>query len=231
MGDLEEPEEEIEEQECRKSRVRTMVDRIEHHWIEIVAAALLALATIMSASSAYQSAGWSGRSEEAFSSSSRAMVSSSEFLDKAYQEGIIDALVFTNYTNALAAGDIALANVYRARGFSTQLEKAYEAFIRVNPDGKASSPHTPFEMPEYTSANRARAKARMAASAMYSSRGRKATDNANSFVLLTVLFAAVLFFAGISTKFQAKLIKIVVLGMGIAMFTMSVVLFALQSYY
>ena len=44
-----------------RKRGESLLQRIEHNWIEIAATALLALATTMSAISAYQSARWSSR--------------------------------------------------------------------------------------------------------------------------------------------------------------------------
>jgi len=49
-------DEETVEKEGRRRRFRSLSIRIEHHWIEIAAAALMALSTMMSAFSAYQSA-------------------------------------------------------------------------------------------------------------------------------------------------------------------------------
>ncbi|HEY5494557.1 MAG TPA: hypothetical protein VIK15_08170 [Candidatus Anoxymicrobiaceae bacterium] len=45
-----------DEDEVQQKRSTAFFMRIEHHWIEIAAAALMALATMMSAFSAYQSA-------------------------------------------------------------------------------------------------------------------------------------------------------------------------------
>jgi len=56
---------------------------------------------------------------------------------------------------------------------------------------------------------------------------KKADDHADTYILLTVLFASVLFFAGMSTKFQSKVIKIVILGMGMAVFSFAVVAMAI----
>jgi hypothetical protein len=45
----------------------TFLQKIEHNWLEIFAAALLSLATIMSAFSAYQASLWDGKENKSYS--------------------------------------------------------------------------------------------------------------------------------------------------------------------
>jgi hypothetical protein len=108
------------------------LEKIEHNWLEIAAAALLALATIMSAWSAYNASRWHDRSTAFYDSADAARVESSERLTEMIQDRIIDAEVFMNYINALASGDAVLAEAYRAR-MNPRLKDAMDAWLRLNP--------------------------------------------------------------------------------------------------
>ena len=204
-----------------------LIERIEHNWIEIAAAALLALATLMSAWSAYNSATWHGISTGYYNKSDFAMARSAELLDMKIQDRVVDSVVFTNYVNALVEGKTALIEAYRAR-MQPRLRAALDAWEKADPMTNPEAPKTPFQMAEYKDeyleesikvTNEARA---------LSSKARAAMHNSNNFILLTVLFAGVLFFAGISTKFQSKRIKLAMMGFGMVVFLASVVIFALQ---
>jgi len=57
---------------------------------------------------------------------------------------------------------------------------------------------------------------------------RSAIEKSDRYVLFTVLFASVLFFAGISTKFRVNGIRIAVLFMGAVLFFATLVAVVLQ---
>jgi hypothetical protein len=73
-------------------------------------------------------------------------------------------------------------------------------------------------MPEYTLAARTDADRLAAEAEALSARGRVNVQRATNYVLGVVLFAAALFFAGISTKLQAVRLRRVLLGLGVAVF-------------
>jgi hypothetical protein len=202
--------------------------RIEHNWIEIAAAALLALATLMSAWSAYNSARWHGRSTEYYSKSDFALTRSSELLDMKIQDKIVDSVVFANYVNTILAGDKAATEAYRAR-LHPRLRAAIDAWEKTAPMTNPEAPRTPFQMAEYKDVYSEESTKVANEARKYSSKARTAMHNSNNFILLTVLFAGVLFFAGISTKFESKKVKLTMLGFGLVVFLASVVIFALQS--
>jgi hypothetical protein len=205
----------------------SLLQRIEHNWIEIAATALLALATTMSATSAYQSARWSSRESVLYNKSNAAMTSAAEYSDKANQLTTIDIQMLTNYMNALASGDQALANFYSTMTFSDVLKEALKVWNEQRAAGLKDMPRTPFHEPQYKHAERVKSDALHAQSQRDAGAAKKADDHADNYILLTVLFASVLFFAGMSTKFQSKAIKIVILGMGMAVFSFAVVAMAI----
>ena len=205
----------------------SLLERIEHNWLEIAAAALLALATIMSAWSAYNSATWHGRGTEHYDSADSARVQSSELLDELIQDKIIDVIVFTDYMNAVGEGNTELAEAYHTR-MNPRLKVALDTWEKMNPMTNPEAPRTPFQIAEYKDEYLEASKKAADKASGYSTRATAAMRNSNNFILLTVLFAGVLFFAGISTKFQSKQMKVVMLAFGMVVFLASVVIFALQ---
>ena len=205
----------------------SIFEKIEHNWIEIAAAALLALATIMSAWSAYNSAKWHGRGTEYYDSADSARVQSSELLNEMIQDRIIDVIVFTDYMNAVGEGNTEMAEAYRTR-MNPRLKVALDAWQKTNPMTSPEAPRTPFQMAEYKDEYLEESKKVAYKANGYGAKAKTAMSNSNNFILLTVLFAGVLFFAGISTKFESKQIKVVMLAFGMVVFLASVVIFAIQ---
>jgi len=103
---LDDPEETAE-----TKKKQSFLDRIEHNWIEIAAAALMALATIMSAFCAYQSSRWNGLSTDHYSKSDQAFITSTQLTDKVNQELSIDVSMLANYINVSSEGKTDLANL------------------------------------------------------------------------------------------------------------------------
>ena len=57
---------------------------------------------------------------------------------------------------------------------------------------------------------------------------REAIERSDRYVLLTVLFASVLFFAGVSTKFKKPYASIPVILMGYVLFIFAIIVLAFQ---
>jgi hypothetical protein len=222
-------EDSAEEAECPGtgiSKRESFLERIEHHWIEIAAAALMALATIMSAYCAYQSSWWHTREAMHYSDSDQGMIEASDLKDKINQEVAVDINMMSNYINAQSQGDERLAGLYRENAFSDALKKVLPAWEQANASGQPDRPKSPIQMPDYRPKHYYEAKAAEAAARLDAGKAKQAGDDANGYLLLTVLFASVLFFAGIGTKFSTKGLKISVLSMGALIFVASVVILA-----
>jgi hypothetical protein len=201
-----------------KGRLKRLLDWIEHDWLEVAATILLAVATVMSAYSAYQSANWHGIDEEHFSRTSSALILASELDAKANNELNIDVMMASDYLDAVAMGDMTLAANYKKMGFSDRLNVAIAAWEKAMAEHKPNTPRNPFLMPEYVDTNAQRSRALKMKAINESAAAVKSLARANDFLLLTVLFAIVLFFAGVATKFNSKGIKVSILVMGMIVF-------------
>ena len=221
-------DEDASEEKIENSRSMALFMRIEHHWIEIAAAALMALATMMSAYSAWQSAGWHAKAEDRYSRSDQALIKASELNDTANQQVAIDAAMMAQYVNAVVSGDTKLADLYMSEAFSPELQAAVTAWEADKVANKPNTPRNPFLMPQYKPKKRLESAKLQASAVVQARRGKSALDHSNDYLLLTVLFASVLFFAGIATKFKAQGVKLAVMGMGSLLFIVSIVLLAVE---
>jgi hypothetical protein len=200
----------------------------KHDWIEIAAAVLLALATIASAWSAYQSARWSGLEARKFNEANANRIYASERYDLADQQYGIDVEMFIEYLKSFVAGDMELVSYFETDLFSEELKEAMEAWKATEPLNNPEAPVSPFDMEEYRLEARAEAEQFEAEAREAANTAGEAIETSDLYILFTVLFASVLFFAGISTKFKRKKIRIAVICMGGLIFLISVILVSLR---
>jgi hypothetical protein len=211
-----------------KADRRGRSEKREHDWVEIAAAVLLALATIASAWSAYQSSRWHGVQAREYASANATRIHSAEASDLADQEMTMDAAVFSDYCFAYAEGEMDLLAFYENRLFRPEMKTAVVAWKATGPLQNEAAPATPFDMEEYRNANREKSQALEKEAQKHTASAGEAIDHADNYILLTVLFASVLFFAGISTKFGTVRIKLTLLSLGGLVFIGSLVVLAFR---
>jgi hypothetical protein len=202
-----------------------------HDWIEIAAAVLLALATIASAWSAYQAARWGGYEAKKFAAATAHRIESSKASDLADQETSVDRELWVQWIEAYGTGDTRLADYLESKNFSSELQKAFQAWKATDPLNNPDAPDSPFEMTDYKNANAQKSTQLEEQAQKETTEAREAVERSDRYILFTVLFASVLFFAGISTKFRDKRVRLAVLFMGYLLFTVSLVFVVLQPIY
>jgi hypothetical protein len=190
-------------------------DRAERR-LELGAVLLLALTTLVTAWCGYQAARWSGEQSQNFARASATRIEAQRAATSAGQLRIDDLLYFDGWLDARRSGDTRLAAIYRGR-FRAEFVPAFRAWIAQRPFTNPNAVSGPLYMPEYHSADLARsAKLDDAATAFYDD-GTAAKRYGDRYVLATVFFAAVLFFAGISLRLDWRPLRIGVLGFAFAL--------------
>ena len=189
---------------------------------EIIATVLLSLATVATAWSGYQASRWNGEQAKAFSRASAARIESTRASDLANAQTQIDVATFTQWVDAYARKETQLADFYFKR-FRPEFKPAMNAWIGTRPLKNENAPLTPFAMPQYKVKARADSVKLNASAEALSSKARANVQRATNYVLAVVLFAAVLFFAGISTKLGTPRLRLVLLGVGAAIFLGTVI--------
>jgi hypothetical protein len=135
----------------------------------------------------------------------------------AAQRRSLDAALFMEWIGAIATDNQPLEEFYLQR-FRPGMRVAVDAWLATDPQNNPEAPPHPFVLPEYrieqdsiATAERRRSEESWALARQYDTHGDR-------YVLLTVVFASVLFFAGISEKFEHDRIRVGVLTMGTLLF-------------
>ena len=134
----------------------------------------------------------------------------------------IDVALFTQWVDAYARDETELAGFYRKR-CRAEFRPAFDAWVATKPRTNPRAPLSPFVMPEYKLAATATSDRLEATAATLSQRAGDYIHRADDYALASVLFAASLFFAGISTRLHARAPRSLVLGLGYTLFLGTVV--------
>ncbi len=185
---------------------------------EIVASALLAFAGVATSWSSYQATLWSGAQAKHYSEANALRLTATREFTMAGQFALIDVTAFESWANAYTTGNEELQGFYRAR-FRPEFRSAFEAWLAKDPMHNSRAPVTPFVMPEYRLAHEEAALKLEQLAAASSRAGNSANSNSDRFVRGAVLFATVMFFAGISQQFRLIRLKVALLGFALVLLT------------
>jgi hypothetical protein len=190
-------------------------DRRERR-LELGAVLLLALTTLVTAWCGYQAARWSGEQSDHFARASATRIKAQQAATRAGQLRIDDLLYFDGWLDARRSGDKPLQEIYRRR-FRPEFVPAFRAWLAQRPFSNPRAIAGPLYMPEYRSRDLALStKLDRAADGLYEE-GSAAKGSGDRYVLATVFFAAVLFFAGISLRLDWRPLRVAVLGFALAL--------------
>jgi hypothetical protein len=188
-------------------------DRFDR-WIEFFSAIVLALATALTAWCGYQAAQWDGEQAKAYTEAIGSQLETSRLEGLASAKAGVDVGLFTRWAEAVALGENDFADFLFER-FPPVLATASEAWLATKPLTNPNAPNSPFAMPEYIQPESQAALASQDLAEAQFAQANEYNEISDRFVLLTVLFATVLFFAGISGKFQWRVLDVAMLIGGI----------------
>jgi hypothetical protein len=191
--------------------------RRAHRWAEVLTAILLALATVATAWAGYQSSRWHGRQAESAGSSVAQRLEATRTAADANRQVQIDVATFTEWVDAHLEGDAERAAFYRRR-FRPEFVPAFDAWLAQRPFTDSAAALSPFAVPQYRLAALEQVDRLEAEAAAAADQVKTDIQRADNYLLAVVLFAAALFFAGISTRLQTARARIAVLGLGCVVF-------------
>jgi ferric-dicitrate binding protein FerR (iron transport regulator) len=186
-------------------------------WIEIFSAVLLSLGAVAVAWSGYQAARWGGVQATATADGNAARLESSRAATTGGQLVQIDVGTFFQAVNAFAAGDEELVGFYVER-MRPEFRPVFDEWVALDPLNNQDAPLSPFELGSYTVAEVDEAERLEEEAQAQTDLSRDARSRANNYTISVVLFAAAVFFAGISTKFSSDRARIGLLGLGAILF-------------
>ena len=182
--------------------------------LEFLATILLMVAAVATSWGSYQAARWHGEQALATSRTNaiRIEAARAESLGEAQTE--IDVATFIAWADADQSGNSALAEFYLDR-FRPEFALAFDAWVETDPLTAPDAPETPFVMPDYQVESRNEASQLDADAEESAAEVRRDIQIASNYVLTVVLYAVVLFFAGISTKMASRRLRAVMLVAGV----------------
>ncbi|SKC71684.1 hypothetical protein [Krasilnikoviella flava] len=208
--------------------------------VEFVATVLLALATVVTAWSAFQSTKWSGVQANSYAAAGAARAESTRASTEAGQLTIMDVTAFASWIDAVAAetragkdsglGDDGSYEPVDGTGseflytrFRPEMVPAFDAWLAADPLHDDSAPRTPFLMPQYRLEAQERADAGLERAEDLSATARQANQTGDNYVLTSILFASVALFAALSTKLVHRTARRGLLGVAVVLFVVSTV--------
>lgn len=203
-------------------RIAAVLERDKRdHSVEIACAIMLSLATTASAWCAFQASIWDGVQIEELAEAARFDREASELAIESLQCRAFDGSMLISYVEASTQGQSKLARILLDR-FRPPMRVAVQAWLETNPFEDPSAPSSPFQMREYTLAEQARAREAKNQAQVHEQAARLANDASDRYVLLTVIFASVLFLAGITGTIRAFRVRIGITGMAAIVLVASV---------
>jgi hypothetical protein len=192
-------------------------------YLDITSAILLSIATVATAWCVYQANGWGGEQSRAYAEASSSRIESTRSYNRAMQLLGIDADLFMGWVDAYNDGDQQLLAFYE-----TNLMR--ESFLPYLNDWKASQPLTnpdaqpnPLVSEEYQQQLFAESVLLRGEAEATFEEATEANRTADEYILSTVIFASVLFFAGICPKFYSSRIQMALVGMAILTFVVGII--------
>jgi hypothetical protein len=175
-------------------------------WQEVIVTVLLVVAALGTSWSSYQATRWNGEQAKAASKTSAIRIEAARAQGLSQAQTQIDVATFIAWVDADRSGDSQLADFYVDR-FREEFQPAFEAWLATNPFTDPTAPPTPFAMPEYQLASKQEAAQLDAASELSAAEVRTDIQRSSNYVLTVVLYAVVLFFAGMSTRIKNRRLR------------------------
>jgi hypothetical protein len=186
-------------------------------WIEFLSAIVLSLATVLTAWCGYQAAQWDGEQAKFYNQATSAQVQAANEMNEGMLKSSIHVGLFVEYVAALSADNDELVDFLYSR-FPSDLRTATDAWLDLDPLNNPDAPQSPFDIPDYVLEDQTIAVQLQADAEALFFQANEANELSDEYVLLTVLFATVLFFTGIAGKFQWRVIDAAMLILGTLVF-------------
>ncbi len=180
---------------------------------EIIAVVLLSITAIVTAWTGFQASKWGGAMSISFSQASSSRIVAARFEADANRKLTVQTGLFTQWLQAYQDDDTQLADFLQER-FPEPLATAFPIWLDSRPLKNSAAAPTPFDLDEYAipeldeaAAADARADRKFVQALRYNQRG----DN---YTVLTIGFAAVLFFGALAGRMRGPTAQLLLLGLG-----------------
>jgi hypothetical protein len=175
---------------------------------------VMSVTAILTAWSGFQGARWTAIQTDRYADATDAQAESVRASNAAEEAVSIDLVVFMAWLDERTDDDLdAAAFIYER--FPERLRVVADAWLALDPFENPDAPPSPFAMEEYVIPAAVRAEEMALTAEEHTVSAQEATERANEYVLTTVLFATVLFFASISSKLTGMANRWAILALSI----------------
>lgn len=186
--------------------------------IEFWAAALLAAATVATAYSAYEATRWGGVQATAFTEAGANRTESAKARSDGFAMVSIDAGLFTQWGVAFSEKNKKLQRAIEQRLFRDEFILPFNEWKAQNPAKNPDAAKNPFALDSYKPEQLVEAQELEEIAAAKFEEGKEANQTSDDYVLSTIFFAVVLFFAGVSSKFTSNRVAMLALSFASVVF-------------
>ena len=189
--------------------------------IEIIAVIMLGIATVATAWCGFQSSKWNQRETDEARAAGLSRLESSQLYGLATQKVSYDANVTAQYAEAIAHDDTELATFIRDHLMRPEYLPYLDEWETQLRAGEGEGTNL-FTNEEYLTAQFAPSEAAAAEGDAALDRSAEASDNAADYLVMTLLTATALFFAGVTSSFASRSAKtmLVIVSASVLVFTL-----------
>ena len=190
------------------------VPELRQRWFEIIMAILMAVAAISATWASFESSRWGGKASGLVSESSVLRADSSRWAARGAEQTIVEATLWIEWEKAVYLKREDTFIVFLRDRFSPALEAAQDIWLartavdaNGNPIGKLPA-GTPLGLDEYIPPGQEKSEELAGKAEAALNESGKYGALSSRYTMLTILFALVLFFGSVATKFSGPKIQL-----------------------
>jgi hypothetical protein len=184
---------------------------LSQRFIEFMTVVVLAVATLGAAWCAYQVTRWNSTESEAARDATNDRIDASRQFGLATQKVSYDASIISQYAQAYAAGDQKLLDFIRKNLVRPDFAPVLNEWEQQLQSGAPVNANL-FQSESYLQQQFAAANADDAKAGVATAKSEDASVNGDAYTVNTLLMAAALFLAGVTTSLKTNLVRILLLG-------------------
>ncbi len=195
------------------TETQTISERIRDpaHRIDLIATFMMSVAIVFTAFCAYQSTRWGGVQSISFAKATTARIESSKASNAGWQQVAYDASSLLSLAEAYVRGEDEIVDALGERFIRDEFLPFVEEWIDLDPLNNPDAAATPFDLDDYRNEKLLLSEELENEAEGYIKEARDANETSDNYIMATVFFALVMFFAGISTKIEFRMLQWVIL--------------------
>lgn len=202
--------------------------------LEMLFTLIMAMAAIATAWAGFESSKWGSVQAQLNIQAGAQRAQANRLFAEAGQLRSLDAIVFTQWLNALNVEMQSDPSAFPAHGYSPRehsvsgflyarfrLESrpAFDAWLAQQPLRNPAAPGTPFEMPEYRLASQTEGERLLAEAETKAAQALALSQVSENYMLVSLMFALVLFFVAVGNKSSGRFARRLLFGLSLVTFT------------